>query len=257
MEDSLLNIQELFLCDETKFNISNGNIEDATYYFGVSVNKKIIKKIDTEIKEILKKYRVKTEIFHSTNIFRETRPRIDLMNDLCKIIIDNKLHCYCYKYEKSNLYSITKPLNKFNNELINFDKADFQALFYFIAILNTHLIKIGFPEKQVALYFDRNIYGIKETENFIFDSNDLIIKRMTFIEKSNINLLCLPDLLGYIFRKSKLSQDKADSGNVSLETSKLSLGCYKNYLQIFDQKLFHLIGNNLDVIEGAVKSLLK
>ena len=81
------------------------------------------------------------------------------------------------------------------------------------------------------MFFDRNVYGIAETESFKFPDEYYEIKQMTFTEKSKISLLCLPDFFGYIFRKSKISQNRAAFGDNTLETSVLTINAYKNFLK--------------------------
>lgn len=252
-------IETLIFCDETKFNITNGDKEDAIYYFGISVEKENVSSIDKEIKGVLQKYNVKAEVFHSTKIFRETRPRKNLMNELSNVIIKNKLKCFCHKYAKTDLFEATKILRKFNNEIIAFDKLEFQALFYFVAILNTYL-RDGKPnllKQEILMFFDRNVYGVEDTEGFKFPTEHYVLKQMTFTEKSKISLLCLPDFFGYIFRKSKISQNKVDFGDINIETSKLTINSYKNLYQINSAKLFYFIAADLEKIEQALKHITK
>ena len=93
----------------------------------------------------------------STTIFKEGRPRTAFMDDLTKIIIKNRLHCFCSKYPKASLFEPTKILKKFNNEIINFEKVEFQALFYYLIKLNTYL-RDTMPQllkRETLMYFDR------------------------------------------------------------------------------------------------------
>lgn len=128
---TLENIETLIFCDETKFNVANNHKEDAIYYFGIAVLKSEVRKVHEQIQEVLQRHKVKAEVYHSTKVFRESRPRVNLMDDLAQVIIQNRLKCFCYKYEKNKLFSETKILNKFNNDILDFNKSEFQALFYF------------------------------------------------------------------------------------------------------------------------------
>lgn len=254
---SLAEVETLIFCDETKFNIRNNDKEDAIYYFGIAVLKNDVKKIHEQLNSILQKHRVKSDVYHSTNVFRETRPRVNLMNDITQVIIQNRLKCFCHKYEKSKLYEATKNLNKFNNDIIDFNRLEFQALFYFLTILNTYLRdeKADLLKKQIAMYFDRNVYGVSDIEAFNFPSEHFVLKQMTFTEKSKISLLLLPDFFGYIFRKSKISKNKVDFGDKSLETSQLTINAYKNLTEISVAKLFYFIETNQKTIEKALKQI--
>ncbi len=252
-------IETLIFCDETKFSIANGGKEDAIYYFGISVEKEFVSKVDREINEILKRNNVKAEIFHSTKIFRETRPRTDLIDDLSNVIITNRLKCFCHKYTKTDLFEPTKILEKYNNEIIDFSKLEFQALFYYITILNTFL-RDGRPDllkKEIMMFFDRNVYGVRDTEAFTFPKKHYVLKQMMFTEKSKISLLSLPDFFGYIFRKSKISQNKVQFGEKAIETSALTISAYKNLAEINTAKLFYFIETDIEKIEQAIKVITK
>lgn len=251
-------IETLIFCDEIKFSIANGDKEDATYYFGVCVEKVQVPKVDREIKEVLQRHKVKAEVFHATKIFRETRPRRHLMDELSNVIITNKLRCFCHKYSKPDLFHATTLLNRFNNPILDFNNAEMQALFYFITILNIYVkeIKPHVIKKGIAMFFDRNVYGITETESFKFPG-EYEISQMTFTEKSNISLLCLPDFFGYIFRKSKVSQNKAEFGDRTIETSLLTINSYKNLLNITSARLFDFIETDVKTIEQALRQIIK
>lgn len=97
MENILKGIKTILFCDESKFYINDGDLEDEIYYFAVSVEKLQVPHVNREINRVVEKHRVKTKVFHSTKIFKETRPRSEFMRDLTQIIIDNKLHCFCHK----------------------------------------------------------------------------------------------------------------------------------------------------------------
>ncbi len=256
---SLSDVETLIFCDETKFSIANNDKEDAIYYFGISVLKNDVRKVHEQLNNILQRHKVKSDVYHSTKVFRESRPRVNLMNDLTQVIIQNRLKCFCHKYEKNKLFEVTKNLNKFNNDILDFNKSEFQALFYFLTIVNTYLKdeKANLLKREIAMYFDRNVYGINDVEAFNFPSEHFVLKQMTFTEKSKISLLLLPDFFGYIFRKSKISKDKADFGDKTLETSQLTINAFKNLTEINASKLFYFIDTNQKTIEKALELISK
>lgn len=255
MDKILKGIETILFCDESKFYVSNGDFEDAIYYFGIAVKKSTVPKVHREINKAIEIRRIKSEVYHSTSIFKETRPRSEFMKDLTQIIINNRLHCFCHKYFKPLFFEPTKNLKRYNNEIIDFEKVEFQALFYFLIILNTYLRdeKPGLLKREISMYFDRNVYGIREVEAFKFPSDDFILKQMTFSEKSLISLLSLPDFFGYIFRKSKNSQNKVQFGDNTNETSELVINCYKCLTDINNAKLFHFLDVDSNVLGRALK----
>jgi hypothetical protein len=203
-------VDTILFADETKFSINNGDLEDAIFYFGIAVGKNKIASIDSELTTILSNRKYQGKIFHSTIIFKERRPRLPLMNDIIELFIKYNLHCFCYKYSKTELFETTQILNSFNNDILDFKNQEFQALFYFLIFLNTNLrnnTQLNFGSKFL-MYFDRNVYGKVDVEGFTFPDERFAIKRMTFSEKSQISLLALPDFFGYLFRKAKISKKK-------------------------------------------------
>lgn len=239
-------VDTILFADETKFAVNNGDIEDAIYYFGVTAAKNKITLIAKELKGILARHRYQGSTYHSTTAFGETRPRFHLMNDIGDLFIRHKLHCFCYKYSKQELFETTQVLSHLNNDILNFKNQEFQALFYFLISLNTFLRDIVpslFGEKFI-MYFDRNVYGQIDTEAFSFPDDRFVIKRMTFSAKSDISLLALPDFFGYLFRKAKISLDKTNFDAKQLETSKLTINSYTFLLKLTEAKLFHLLNIN-------------
>lgn len=255
MDNILKGIETILFCDESKFYINDGDFEDAIYYFAVSVEKKMVPNVSREFKGILAKHKVKSDVYHSTSVFKESRPRIKLMSDLVQIIIQNRLQCFCYKYSKGVFFEPTKHLKKFNNDIINFEKVEFQALFYFLTILNTYLRDTipSLLKKEISMYFDRNVYGVADIEAFNFPSEYFILKQMTFSEKSLISLLSLPDLFGYIFRKSKKSQNKVQFGDKKIETSPLVINSYKCLAEIDSAGLFRFIDVDKNILGKALQ----
>lgn len=255
MDNILTGIETILFCDETKFYVNDGDFEDAIYYLAVSVDKRKVPDIHREFNAVLAKHKVKVATYHSTTVFKESRPRTALMDDLVQVIIHNKLNCFCYKYSKSLFFEPTKHLAKFNNDIIDFNKVEFQALFYFLTILNTYL-RDSVPlllKKEISMYFDRNVYGVNDIEAFNFPSSDFILKQMTFTEKSLISLLSLPDFLGYIFRKSKKSQNKVQFGDKKIETSQLVINSYKCLTQISSAGLFRFIDIDSKIFSEALQ----
>lgn len=125
--------------------------------------------------------------------------------------------------------------------------------------VNTYLRdeKAGLLKREIAMFFDRNVYGVKDVEAFNFPSEHFILKQMTFTEKSKISLLLLPDFFGYIFRKSKISKDKVDFGDKTIETSTLTINSFKNLTTINAAQLFHFIDASQENIEKAMKLITK
>lgn len=243
-------IQTLVFCDETKFHTNDGDIEDSIYYFGVSALKSQVRTVHNRLNAALKNNRVKTEVFHSSTLFREKRPRIELLNEIKDIIIEQNLKCFCFRYPRSVLFSASKSLNHHNNEIIDFNKVEFQALFYFLITLNTYLVDLhpNLLEKEIAMYFDRNVYGVKEIEAFNFPHENFILKRMTFSEKSQVSLLALPDFVGYVFRKVKQTLDKTSDQEISL----LVKNCNECLVQIDSAGLFRYLEVNPAILAQAL-----
>ena len=255
MDNILPGIETLLFCDESKFYINDGDFEDAIYYFAVSVEKRKVPDVNREFKAILAKHKVQFDVYHSTTAFKKSRPRPDLMNDLVQLIIQNRLNCFCYKYSKSLFFEPTKHLTKFNNDIISFKKVEFQALFYFLTILNTYVRDFvpNLLKREISMYFDRNVYGVSDIEAFKFPSEDFVLKQMTFTEKSLISLLSLPDFLGYIFRNSKKSQNKVQFGDKSIEVSNLVINSYKGLADINTAGLFRFIDVDKNILGKALQ----
>lgn len=243
MDNILKGVETILFCDESKFDLNDHDHEDAIYYFAVAVEKVKVPIIHKEFNNLLLKHRVQTKRYHSTDIFKKIRPRVALMDDLSEIIIRNRLLCFCYKYDKSLLFEPTKQLQKLGDNIINFESPEHQALFYFLMELNTYL-KDKNPlllKKEISMYFDRGVYGVDDIQAFNFPNELFILNQMTHVEKSLISLLFLPDFFGYIFRKSKKSQNKVQFGDKSIESSLLTINSYKCLVNITTAKLFKFI----------------
>ncbi|MVZ62796.1 hypothetical protein [Sphingobacterium humi] len=257
MESSLENIKTFIFCDETKFYKNNGDIEDEIYYFGISCKTELVSVIHKSLNNLYSNYRLQTKVFHATTVFKEKYPRKALMNDLTNLILHHKLDCFCFKYIKNKLFDKTKILNKFNNPILDFNRVEFQALFYFVTSLNVYLKQQNTQllKKEIGMFFDRNVYGVKDTEAFNFPKPDYEFNQMTFTEKSNISLLALPDFFGYIFRKSKIFTNKVDAGDKSLEASELTKNCFASLKSINEAGLFHFINSDEQILIEAIKSI--
>lgn len=257
--EPLKGVGTLFFCDETKFSKNDQDAEDAIYYFAVAVPKKDVPKISNEFNELLKKRRIQAKTFHSTSIFKKNRVREELMTDLTSLLINNHLSCFCIKYEKSWMLEPTKHLSYLNNDILNFNDAEFQALFYFLVILNLFFkqpnsVKL---EKNFIMYFDRNVYGKESTEPFNFPDKQFVFDSMTFVEKSQISLLALADFVGFIFRKSKISQNKVQFGNNELETEPLIINSYSNMVKLNQSGLFKFIETDEHRIRSAIEQIIE
>lgn len=245
----------IVFCDETKFSINNGDVEDAIFYFGIAANTGQIAYLDAGLKEIFKRFRLQAPTFHAAGAFKETRPRTNLMGALVNFIVKNRLKCFCFKYQKDRLFQISTGLSYLNDDIINFNNSEFQALFYFLIHLNTHLQDTSQDASggNVVMYFDRNVYGKVDVEAFKFPSDLFVIKRMTFSEKSLISLLALPDFFGYIFRKSKESHNKGEDRSKPIGNSPLAISSYSSLLKLTQENLFHF----LDVDHNALNRIVK
>ncbi|WP_397447750.1 hypothetical protein [Polaribacter sp. R77954] len=170
------------------------------------------------------------------------------MDDLTDFIINNNLQCFQHKYKKNDLFNKAKLLEKYNNEIIDFNKVEFQALFFFMTTLNLYVkdFNPNLLKNKISMYFDRNVYGTKETESFKFPSEKFIISDMTFCEKSKIELLFLPDFLGFLLKKSREFLIQKNDNN------ELTRNAHKNYLKIKSSINFHSINIRNEVIENTI-----
>lgn len=243
MNTPFSNIETLFFCDESKFYLNNGDFEDALFYFAIPVHKNEVKTVNDEFDAILKKHRIQSSVFHATRIFRGKKHRPDLIKDITDLIISHGLLCFCFKYPKNAVFEQTKLLDYLNDgDMFDFNDPEFQALFYFLILLNTHLVedqRLNLPGPY-QMFFDRNVYGKEDTEAFNFPHPNFAIKGMTFCEKSNISLLALPDFFGYVFRQVKNFQNKMDA-NQNPQPDELILACQESLFAINKAGLFFLI----------------
>ncbi|TAL33130.1 MAG: hypothetical protein EPN93_13915 [Spirochaetes bacterium] len=224
----LENIKSYIFIDETKFNTLNNDIDNSLYYFGIIVPKEIITKIETDFLNLINHSH---KGFHAKDEYKEKNVNSDLMKAMTDLIINNKLICLAFKYDKDFLYEKTKILKRLNFEVNRLNNHEFQALFWFIQVVefyfNTKLIeKINFP---LLAFFDRGVYGINEIEGKQLDSK--YIEQMLFVKRNKIKLLSLPDHFGYIFRKcrSKNRNDLNTKLNNSIYVQEL-IRITNNYL---------------------------
>lgn len=241
----LKDINTFFFADETKFSLNNKEPENSIYYFLIKVYIDDVSKVNQIYDEIIMNFQL-SKGFHATKVFKEKKPNRELMDCLCSAIIENKLDCYCFKYSRDNLFQAASKIFNYLNEkpIFNFDNQEFQALFFLIQVLDFYFQKEANTILPKGLiFFDRNVYGQYDIEAFNFENSDYF-ERMVFTSKKKIKLLGLPDYFGYIFRKSKISQNKVQFGDISLEKSALTINSYNSLLRINKVELFHFVDLN-------------
>jgi hypothetical protein len=258
MNYDIEDIRTLIFCDETKFEINNGDPENAIYYLGVAVSREVVRTIETEWKQILLQFRVQASVFHASDIFKEKRARSLLMQALTRLIIENRLICFCSKYPKDQIFEQTKALSHLNSDYIDFNNKEFQAFFYFISTLNGYLTEEApdLLEQKILLYCDRNVYGVAETDQFSFSETHYKFKKMVCVSKADIGSLALPDFLGYIFRKSKLFHNKVQEGNTD-SPSELTATSFRCMVDIAKAGLFKYLELNGQTLTTAINILAK
>jgi len=258
MDIKLMDYGTVFFCDETKFSINDGDSENSIFYFGVAMPPEKITQIHKQFFALLSKHKVQAPIYHSTKIFNKKRVREALMFDIVDIIISNKLHIFCVKYEKNILFESTKLLNYLNdNDIIRFNSSEFQALFYFLILLNSELNESNIYNlrPEYLMFFDRNVYGFgKKDEFFRFPRPEFIINEMAFTEKSKIGLLALADFVGYIFRKSGIHKESVDENEI-INGPELEKYSFLNFLRIDQAGLFHYYNAGKDI--GKIQKALE
>jgi len=238
----LENVKSILFVDEIKFSKKDNDADNSFYFIGV------LAKLE-QIAEIREKYQKVTvdlkKGFHATKAYKIKSLNSELMNRLTGLIIDYNLKCLVFKYDKDRFYDLTRKhlVNLNFEESGKFTNHEFQALFYFLQVLESDLqTKLNKVETPLRIYFDRLIYGKKKPEEFDFDSEK--IETITFSAKSKIDLLALPDHFGYIFRKCRIKYN-SESGLKSLaelkiqeSNSELINNCISNFTSIFNSKLF-------------------
>jgi len=236
----LEDINTIFFCDETKFSKKDHDPEDAIYYVAIMTDKSQAKTLKDQYFEIIKKFNLQGG-FHASKTLKRNDSK-DIMISFTNLIVQNGLRCFCFKYNKSMLFDLTKRhLGKFTNDIHNFNNSEHQALFYFVTTLISFFLdnpqfKIG----NAAMFFDRNFHGIQDVETMLI-TKKLPVKHLTFTPRDKLTLLALPDYVGYIFRMLKLSINKVQLGNKALEISPLVINASQNMLAIKDASLFHYI----------------
>ena len=241
----LIDINTFFFADETKFSFNNKEPENSIYYFLIKISVNDVGKVNQIYDEIIVRFQLANG-FHATKAFKEKSPNKELMDCLCNTLVENKLDCYCFKYSRDNLFQAAKKIFKYLNEnpIYNFDNQEFQALFFLIQALDFYFQKeVNTLLPKGLIFFDRNVYGQYDIEAFNFE-NSSYFERMVFTSKKKIKLLGLPDYFGYIFRKSKISQNKVQFGDMALEKSALTLNSYNSLLRINKAGLFHFVDLN-------------
>lgn len=197
----LEHIKSYIYFDECKFSVKDNDIDNTIFYFGVVVPKEERTSIENKYIELTKDLKKK---FHAKDLYKAKKLNLFLMNDITNIFIKYRLHCLCFKYDKDLLYKKTKSLSylDFNNERLK--DSEYQAFFWLVQILEfyfkTYKMKgILFP---AIAFFDRGVYGINDIEGKEIYSS--FLSKVIFTKRSKINLLALPDHLGYIFKKCRV-----------------------------------------------------
>jgi hypothetical protein len=236
-------VEVILLADETKFSVKDGDAEDAIYYFALCVNKDEVPVVSKKYSRMVKDFQLERKGFHSTKAFKEKNPNPELMSSFCTLIIASNIKCLCFKYPKQDLHKPTeKAFEVHSKGVFDFSNHEFQALFYFIQTLNILPLKIPHLVRSPSIiFFDRNVY--RHDNEFELSSHNLL-KRMVFVRRNKIKLLALPDYFGYIFRKAKISQNKVQYGDMSLEKSELVINSYNCVLKIRDAGLFFFLDVN-------------
>lgn len=161
---------------------------------------------------------------------------------LSELIIQYKLDCFCFKYFRDSIYEPAKSAFSYLNDRpeINFGNQEFQAVFFLLQAFDKYLSsKPHLIQPKGIIFFDRNVYGRKDTEGFDLEKGHLI-KRMVFLQKEKIDLLALPDFFGFIFRKSKLYHNKKEH-DIESPMSPLVFQCHSALLKITNAGLFHFL----------------
>lgn len=251
----LSKIKSILFVDEIKFSKNNNDVDDSFYFIGVLVKMESLAEIREKFGGISNNLE---KGFHATKVYKTKAPNTELMDNLTSLIIDYNLKCLVFKYDRERFYDLTKKhlLNLDFGEKEKFKNHEFQALFYFMQVLELYLqTKLKQIETPVRIYFDRGIYGVKNHEEFEFDSDK--IETITFCSKNKIDLIALPDHFGYIFQKCRIkynaknSLGKLSELQISETNSKLLNNCISSLTSVFNNNLFEFldIDNWLEKIE--------
>ena len=235
----LKNIKSLLFVDEIKFSKNNNDIDDSFYFIGVLVDINSVFSVQEKFESLTSDLQ---KGFHATRAYRTKNPNSELMNNLTELIIRNKLKCLVFKYDKNKFYDSTKTFGSNSNfqEKKKFKNHEFQALFYFMQTLEHYLhSSLDFVETPLRIYFDRGIYGVKQHDEFEFDSKK--IETITFCSKKKIDLLALPDHVGYLFAKFRLKYNSINDSKNELINSDLFNNCILNFKAIYSKELFKFI----------------
>lgn len=193
--NELADVRTYFFADETKFSISNGEPENAIYYFVIGCSLEMLLPVRKEFGEILASKNIDT--FHAADIFKEKSFDAELILSITDLLTKYSLQCFCFRYHKDRVYEAAKVAFSYLNKRqeIDFENSEYQALFFLVQAFETYLNSHKkLIEEKGIIFFDRNVYGKKDTEGYDFEENGLI-KRMIFLQKGKIDLLALPDFL--------------------------------------------------------------
>ena len=241
----LSKIKSLLFVDETKFSKKNNDSDDSFYFIGILVKM-------GSLGDVREKYRAitanLTKGFHATKVYKAKAPNTELMENMTRLMVDYKLKCFVFKYDKQRIYKSTKKhlINLTFEEKEKFKNPEFQALFYFIQVVELYLqTKLNHIETPLRIYFDRGIYGVKNHEEFEVDSDK--IETITFCNKNKIDLIALPDHFGYIFRNCRIKYNAENSSRnlselqINETNTTLMNNCISSLISIFSKNLFEFL----------------
>lgn len=241
----LAKVKSILFVDEIKFSKNNKDVDDSFYFIGVLTKMEALKEVREKYMRLTKDL---VKGFHATKAYKKKAPNAELMQGLTKLIIEYKLKCMVFKYDKERLYSASKRhlTNLSFEESGKFKNHEFQALFYFIQVLDLYLnTKLNEIETPLRVYFDRGIYGVKRQEEFEVNSNK--IETITFCRRNKIDLLALPDHVGYVFRNCRIKYNDVN-GSKSLNelqikeaNTELINNCISSLISIFNNNLFEFL----------------
>lgn len=162
----LSKIKTFIFIDEVKTSLSSVGLDNSFYYFGVSCPKEKVVLVEREFKELCLPL---TKRFHAIDCYKAKSINHDLLSGITNLIIQERLFCHCFLYEKGRFFEASKHfLNTIGNEEFKRRKGnwEFQALFYFIQTLDDYLeTNQDVLKAPVCLFFDRGLYGLKHNED--------------------------------------------------------------------------------------------
>lgn len=209
-------IQTFIFIDEVKTSISGGGLDNSFYYFAVSCPKGKVVSVERKFKAL---YTPFSKRFHAIELYKAKNINYALLDGITNLIIEERLLCHCFRYDKDRFFEATKKfLNTIGNEEFRKRSSnwEFQALFYFVQTLDEYLnANQTVLETPACLFFDRNIYGLKNDEDI--DIHSVHIGRAAFTSGNKIRLLGLADHFGYLFHQSRKMYNLTGQGIVGMK----------------------------------------